>query len=191
MPATKPDYITELTYAVSGEPTAPHPYFTCDMTQTVNKEFIWALTTGQNREDQGASGVTMTFKHPFARIYFQLSNESGSSVTINSITISGEDFYTTGTCTFDGTTSTWSDKDNQGSLGTLAIGIPYIVIPNDYGSSKTITVNATWDEWGTFTTGVTSSPLTINWQAGYSYTYTLTLSKYALNVDVNKYTEQW
>lgn len=191
MPATKPDYITELTYAVSGEPTAPHPYFTCDMTQTVNKEFIWALTTGQNREDQGASGVTMTFKHPFARIYFQLSNESGSSVTINSITISGEDFYTTGTCTFDGTTSTWSDKDNQGSLGPLAIGIPYIVIPNDYGSSKTITVNATWDEWGTFTTGVTSSPLTINWQAGYSYTYTLTLSKYALNVDVNKYTEQW
>lgn len=185
MPASYDDYITGLTYT-----TARRPQFTCDMTQTVNKEFIWALTTGQDREHQGASGVTMTFKHPFARIYFQLSNESESSVTINSITISG-DFYTTGTCTFDGTTSTWSNQGGAGSLGTFAIGTPYIVIPNDYGSSKTITVNATWDEWGTFTTSVTSSALSINWEAGYSYTYTLTLSKYALNVDVNKYTEQW
>ena len=137
----------------------------------------------------------MTFQHPFARIYFKLSDASGTAVKINSITISGDDFYKKAKCTFNGTTSTWSEKDNEtkGSLGTLAIGIPYIVIPNDYGSSKTITVNATWDDW--------SNPVTIsdygtnvdfNWQPGYIYTYNLTLDKYGLKVVIdNKYTEQW
>ena len=193
MPAIKPAYISDITYAVSGSPAVPRPHFTCDMTQTVEKEFIYALATGQNRATN-ITGVNMTFQHPFARIYFQLSSSSGTAVKINSITISGDDFYKKAKCTFNGTTSTWSEKDNEtkGSLGTLAINTPYIVIPKDYGSSKTITVNATWDEWSSFTTNVTSSPLSINWQAGYSYTYTFTLSKYALKVDVvDKYTEQW
>ena len=75
-------------------------------------------------------------------------------------------------------------------MGTLAINTPYIVIPDDYGSN-TITVNATWDEWNSFSTDLTSSALTLDWQAGYSYTYTLTVSKYALKVDTSKYTEQW
>lgn len=189
MPASPDAYITGPTYT-----TARQPQFTCDMTKTVNKEFIYALTLGQDKVHQGADGVTMTFRHPFARIYFQLSSSSGTAVKINSITISGDDFYKKAKCTFNGTTSTWSEKDDEtkGSLGTLAINTPYIVIPNDYGSSKTITVNATWDEWSNFSTSVTSSPLTINWVPGYSYTYTFTLSKYALKVDVvDKYTEQW
>ena len=190
MPASPDDYITEVVYAVDGD-DAPAPYFTCDMTETVDKEFIWALATEQDREHQGASGVTMTFEHPFARIYFKLSDDSGTAVTVNSITISGSDFYKTGTCTFDGTTSDWSSLGGAGFLGTLALNTPYLVIPSDYGSSKTITVNATWDEWSSFTTDVTSSALSINWQAGYSYTYTLYLTKYALKVDVDKYTEQW
>ena len=192
MPASPDAYITDVIYAVNAT-LEPRPYFTCDMTQTVNKEFIYALTTGQDKEHQGSTGVTMTFKHPFARIYFQLSNVSGSHVTINSISISGEDFYKKAKCTFDGTTSTWSEKDDdtKGSLGSLSINTPYIVIPHDYGSSKTITVNATWDDWSNVTTNVTSSPLSINWVAGRSYTYTLTLSKYALKVGIDKYTEQW
>ena len=186
MPATPDAYITGPTYT-----TARQPQFTCDMTETVNKEFIWALATGQDRDHQGASGVALTFKHPFARIYFKLSEASGTAVKINSITISGEDFYKTGTCTFNGTTSTWSSLGGASALGTLSINTPYIVIPNDYGSSKTITVNASWDEWNSFSTDLTSSALTLDWQAGYSYTYTLTVSKYALQVNTSKYTEQW
>ena len=191
MPATKPDYIKTITYAVSGSPATPHPSFTCDMRATVETEFIYALTPGQNRPSN-ISGVNLAFCHPFAKIIFQLSGASGTAVTINSITINGSDFYKKAKCTFDGTTSTWSEKDDdtKGSLGTLSINTPYIVIPNNYGS-KTITVNATWDEWSSFTTDVTSSAVSINWQAGYSYTYTLTLSKYALDVNTSKYTEQW
>lgn len=192
MPATQPTYITAITYAAGA------PSFTCDMRRTVDKEFIWALTTGQNKETNGRDGVTMTFKHPFARIYFQLSEESGTHIKINSITISGSDFYHTGTCTLssDGTTSTstWSNKGGAAALGTLDIDTPYIVIPNDYGSNestKTISVEAEWDDWSKVTKTITSSPLTINWQAGFSYTYTLTISKYGLKVDTSKYTEQW
>ena len=195
MPAAQPAYITDITYAVDG--TTPKPYFTCDMTQAVAKEFIYALAldhdkAGSNSTAQPTPGqVALTFQHPFARIYFQLSSASGTAVTINSITISGEDFYKTGKCTFDGTTSTWSSKGGASSLGALAINTPYIVIPNDYGSSKTITVEAEWNDWSKVTKTITSSPLSINWQTGYSYTYTLTLTKYTLEVDTSKYTEQW
>ena len=202
MPATKPDYISAVTYAVNGTP-APAPYITCAdlpiaLTPTdATKEFIWALTTGQNKAGQGASGVTMNFKHPFARIKFKLSTESGTNVKVNSITI--PTVYRDGTCTLTGTgssaVSTWpSLSDNAGDL--VITGNPatnndmfYLVIPNNYGS-KTLTVNATWSDWSNVTKNVTAS-VAFNWVPGYSYTYTLTLSKYALKVDVTKYTEQW
>lgn len=185
MPATPDSYITGPTYT-----TARQPQFTCDMTETVNKEFIWALVIDQNKAGQGADGVTLTFKHPFTRIYFKLSESSGIAVRVNSITLSGENFYKTGKCTFDGTNSTWSDKGGKSSLGTLAANTPYLIIPDNYGS-QTITVNVSWDEWNSFSTDLTSSALTLDWQAGYSYTYSLTVSKYGLQVDTSKYTEQW
>ena len=202
MPATKPDYVSAVTYAVNGTP-APAPFLTCaNMPITLTpadatKEFIWALTTGQNKAGQGASGVTMNFKHPFARIKFKLSTESGTNVKVNSITIPA--VYRDGTCTLTGTSSTavsaWSSlSDNAGDL--VITGDPatnndmfYLVIPNNYGS-KTLTVNATWNDWSNVTKNVTAS-VAFNWEPGYSYTYTLTLSKYALVVSTEKYTEQW
>lgn len=184
MPASKPDYITDITYT-----TARSPQFTCDMTQTIDKEFIWALTTAQNK-DSNSGTVNLDFKHPFARINFTLSPASGTHVTINSISIDGSDFYTTGTCTFDGSASTWSDKGGSASLGSFSVNVPYLVIPNNYGS-KTITVNATWDDWSNVTKNVSSGAVTIEWLPGYSYTYNLTLREEALIVETTKYTEQW
>ncbi len=196
---SKPSYITSVTYAVNGTP-APAPYFTCTnlpiafTTADATQEFIWALTTGQNKTEQGATGVTMTFKHPFARIKFKLSAASGEHVKVNSITISN--VYRDGVCTIDNTgASIWSALSNN--TGNLVIsGDPatdddaaYLVIPNNYGS-QTLTVNATWDDWSVVTKDVTAS-VTFNWVAGSSYTYTLTLSKYALKVDTNQFTEQW
>ncbi len=182
MPATKPDYITAITYDVSGSPAAPHLSFTCDMTQTIEKEFVYALTTGQNKTDQGTSGVTMTFKHPFTRIIFHLTNTD--NVTVNSISIAG--LFTTGTYTHG---TGWSSTSGSGSLNGV-LDTPYIVIPNNYGS-KTLTVNATWEEWGDDVTADVSASVAFDWAAGTSYTYNLTLSKYALKVDTSKYTEQW
>ena len=204
MPATKPSYVSSITNAIigTGSGNEPQPYFTCanlPLTLTpidATKEFIWALTRGQNKTDN-ASGVTMNFKHPFARIKFKLSAASGTNVTVNSITIPG--VYPNGKCTLAGTgntaTCTWSNLSDS-SNNLIISGTPatnddavYLVIPNDYGS-KTLTANATWSDWSTATKNVSTS-VVFNWEAGNSYTYTLTLSKEGLIVDTSKYTEQW
>lgn len=136
--------------------------------------------------------VALTFKHPFAKVRFVLSAASGTNVKVNSITIPA--IKNNGSFTFDGSTTTWTPNGDYANL--VISGNPatdndavYLVIPNDYGS-KTLTVNATWDDWSNVTTNVSAS-VNFNWTAGYSYTYTLTLSKYALKVDTEKYTEQW
>lgn len=129
MPATKPTYITTgPTYSAPGTPGVPQASFTCsNMPMIYNatatdptagqgsslQEFIWGITIGQNKANQGASGVTMKFRHPFARIKFQLA-ANHPAIQINSITFKG--LKTGGTCTLDATgkdgnyytTSVWS-----------------------------------------------------------------------------------
>ena len=155
------------------------------------RELVLAYTGGQTKSTNSGM-VDLTFMHPFARVCFKLSNASGTNVTVNSITI--PDIKNNGSFTFDGTTTTWTlTGDNadfvlSGNPATDNDAV-YLVIPGNYGS-KTLTVNATWEEWSDVTKNVTAD-VTFNWAVGYSYTYTLTLSKYALTVDTDKYTEQW
>ena len=184
-------YISGLTYT-----TARIPQFTCnDLPTTLSptdatKEFVWALTTDQNKAGQGVSGVAMTFQHPFARVKFKLSAASGTNVTVNRITIPY--VFCDGTYTYGTGWLSWVDNDQDliisGAPATNDDAV-YLVIPKNYGT-KTLTVNATWSDWGTATKDI-SANVDFNWEAGFSYTYTLTLSKEALIVDVNKYTEQW
>ena len=198
-----PTYVSVITYAVNGTPAAA-PYFTCSdlplslTPSDATQEFIWALTTGQNKADQGESGVTMTFRHPFARVKFKKSASSSTNVTVTSITIPA--IYRDGTCTLTGTgntaTSTWSGlSDNDDGL--VITGSPatsddtfYLVIPNNYGS-KTLSVAITWKEWDVVHNETLTAPLDVSWAAGYSYTYSLTITKDDLKVDVEKFTEQW
>lgn len=200
---TSPSYVA-VTYAVAGTPAAAAPHFTCSdlplslTPSDATQEFIWALTTGQNKADQGESGVTMTFRHPFARVKFKKSASSSANVTVNSITIPA--IYRDGTCTLTGTgssaTSTWSAlSDNENAL--TITGSPatsddtfYLVIPNNYGS-KTLSVAITWKEWDVEYSETLTAPLDVNWAAGYSYTYSLTITKNDLKVDVENFTEQW
>jgi hypothetical protein len=109
MPATVPTYITGPTYSVSGTPQAS---FTCTLPMTYDasnteagqgsslQEFIWGITVGQNKTNQGASGVTMKLRHPFARIKFQLA-ANHPDIQINSITF--KSLKTGGTCTLNNT----------------------------------------------------------------------------------------
>ena len=200
---TSPSYVA-VTYAVAGTPAAAAPHFTCSdlplslTPSDATQEFIWALTTGQNKANQGESGVTMTFRHPFARVKFKKSASSSTNVTVTSITIPA--IYRDGTCTLTGTgntaTSTWSGLDDNDD-GLVITGSPatsddtfYLVIPNNYGS-KTLSVAITWKEWDVVHSETLTAPLTINWAAGYSYTYSLTITKNDLKVDIEKITEQW
>ena len=112
MPATAPTYITTgPTYSIVE--SHPQASFTCEnLPMTYNaatpaagqgsslQEFIWGITVGQNKANQGASGVTMKFRHPFARIKFQLA-KNHPAIQINSITFKG--LKTGGTCTLNNT----------------------------------------------------------------------------------------
>ena len=212
MPATKPSYISSISYG-----TARQPQFVCTNLpmgageQDVLKEFVCALTTGRTK-DNSASGVSMKFYHPFARLKFVVS---GPDVTINSVTLSG--LATSGTCTFDGTNSTyidengicnflnsdtsagimptWSSRSGNADLvvnnfdGTTS----YLVIPNTYAAGAIgIAVNATWTSLSNITVNKTATNnAELTWQPGYSYTFTLSLSGDILKVEINKFTEQW
>ncbi len=187
-PYTQPDYITSLNYTYSGGIT-----FTADMTKTHDIEFIYAYLPNQTYTTQTSAGgaLPLTFQHPFARLYFQLSSASGTAVTVNSISISGTDIATTRSYTHSTSSTGWSSVSGSGTLSGMSLNTPYIVIPYSYGS-KTLTVNATWSEWGNEVRANVSANVAFNWAAGTSYTYTLTLSKYALKVETaSTYTEQW
>lgn len=162
------------------------------------QELILAYTEeqdkwGTNTTLQPTAGkVALNFKHPFARVCFKLSEASGTHVTVNSVTVSG--IKNNGSCTFDGSTITWTPTGGATNLvisGTPATGDDcYLVIPQTVGS-VTFTVNATWDDWSEVTKDVSTTVAVGTWAAGTSYTYSLTLSKEALTVDAEKFTEQW
>lgn len=163
------------------------------------QELILAYTEdqdkfGTNSTLQPTPGyVGLTFKHPFARVCFKQSEANSSNVTINSVTVSG--IKNNGTCTFDGSTIVWTPSGDATALtvsGTPATGNDfYLVMPQTFASNLTFTVNATWTDWSNVTKNVSASVNVGSWVAGYSYTYTLTLDKFALTVDAQKFTEQW
>ena len=171
--------------------------------ETETKELIVAYAAEQDKAGTNstlqptAGQVALTFKRPMARVYFRLSAASGTNVTINSVTIAG--IKNNGTCVFNGAanpqTTVWTpsgDATNLVVTGSPATGdTPYLVMPQSFAANLTFTVNATWDDWSDETKDVSASVAVGSWSPGYSYTYTFTLSKYALTVNSEKYTEQW
>lgn len=219
-----PSYIT----AGPSYTTARSPQFTCTNLPmkydssapaadqgTGLQEFVWALVTNQNKAGQGASGVTLNFKHPFARIKFQLK-ENHPDIKINSITLKG--LKKGGVCSFDGTTSTWTNLtpadetvdfvmtlkgdaatfNSNPADATVPIGsysesahqsVDILMVPQDFAGN--ITVNATWIDWGAELTHTVTASVPTTWAAGNSYTYTFTITTTDLIVNTSKYTEQW
>ena len=196
-PFTAPSYITSSDYDAEDGVS-----FTCDMTlasQNSMQEFLVSVLNEQTLAKQTTAGgaLPMVFKHPFALIKFVITEASGTHVKINSVSIA--DLKTSGTCTYNGTAMTWSEQSASNAMtmtivqelkrGGTTETTPFVVIPNNYGS-KTLTVNATWDDWSNVTMDVTAN-VDFNWEPGKIYTYNLTLAKYILIVDTQKYTEQW
>jgi len=198
-PYTAPGYITPEDYSHSTGAS-----FTCDlsslMTNTAQAsmaEYLIAVLPNQTYATQvAASGaLPLEFKHPFALVKFEIAAASGTHVQVNSISIGG--LNTSATCTYNGSTMTWGSHSGSAAmtitqtlkLGGTTVSTPFIVIPNDYGS-MTLTVNGTWDDWSAVTKDI-STTVDIDWEPGYIYTYNLTVTKYALKVDIEKFTEQW
>ena len=206
MPATVPSYITDVS-DVAGQVTyaSGNPQFKCVSLPVTNagqdgiKEFIYALTTNQDKAHEGATGVALNFMHPFARINLKLSANQVKDVTINSITF--KSVKNNGTYTHTGTPDRWAltgsatnivvtlNEDYTVTKEEQLLYAPCLVIPQDWTGA--IEVSATWKEWGEDVSETLTATVPTAWLAGYSYDYVFTISKYDLTVDVSKFTEQW
>ena len=197
MPVVPDSYITSgPTYT-----TARNPQFSCTLPMTHAgqasiTEFVYDLKTGQNKADQGASGVMLNFQHPFARINLQLSSIQ-ETIRINSITLKG--IKKTGSFSHAAIPQWTTSGEADNFVATLnadysandVIG-NYIMIPQTFTGGKIVVeVNATWIDWGEPYDHTISTEVATEWQAGTSYTYTFTITKTDLTVDTSKYTEQW
>ena len=200
-PYAAPSYITSTSYA-----PASGASFTCDVSsymtnaaQADMQEYVMAVLPGQTYAIQAAApgaALPMVLKHPFALVKFVITAASGTNVTVDSITIAG--LYTGGTCTYDGTTMSWAGT-GSGSLvlkglnlhvGETTETVQMMVIPDSY-EAKTLSVRGSWTDWSEVTKHTVTADLDFDWQPGYSYTYNLTVAKYALKVDIARFTEQW
>jgi hypothetical protein len=128
---------------------------------------------------------------------------SHPNITINRITFKTLINY--GSCTFNGTTTSWAltgaatnlEASYTGEYGRKTtsdvaqlIGGPFLVIPQNWTGE--IEVNASWTEWGEAKDNQTlTATVPTNWQPGYSYTYTFTITEFDLKVDIARFTEQW
>ena len=186
MPATIPSYIkdnsdvaSQITYA------AGNPQFKCELPtdQSSVKEFIYAVIENQNK-DTNSGAVSLTFRHPFARIKL-VEGTIGTGVTVNEIRLTG--INNSGSYTHS---TGWSGQSGDATYTVAAFGDTYyLVVPQNWAGD--IEVDISWDNWGETADATLTTTVPTNWEAGHSYTYTFNVSKYALTVNIAKFTEQW
>ena len=193
MPATRPSYISAdpaSTYAVYDDdsddstPDKPNPSFTCSgLSASADKEFIYAVIENQNK-DTNSGAVSLTFRHPFARIKL-VEGTIGTGVTVNEIRLTG--INNSGSYTHS---TGWSGQSGDATYTVAAFGDTYyLVVPQNWAGD--IEVDISWDNWGETADATLTTTVPTNWEAGHSYTYTFNVSKYALTVNIAKFTEQW
>lgn len=185
-------YISDLTYAAT-----PNLTFNCALPMTnaeqadnVLEEFVYDIKNGRNKSNS-ASGVTLSFQHPFARIKLQLSSTQAAihinTITLKSIKNNGSYSHTSGWTPSDPATNLVAtlndDYEADDAIGT------YIMVPQDWAGE--IEISADWKVWDVTKTNTVSATVPTTWAAGHSYTYTLTITETDLIVDTSKYTEQW
>lgn len=194
MPVDPQSYIT----SGPSYTTARHPQFTCTMPmtnagQTSITEFVYDLQINQSKAGQGADGVALSFRHPFAKIALKLSSTQ-ADIVINSITFKTLknhgtfDAYNTGEWSITGDATNFvaeygGTKHANDELGT------FLMIPQTWAGA--IEINATWTDWGEQIAHTLTASVPTTWQPGYSYTYTFTITEFDLRVSTSKYTEQW
>ncbi|MBR1878022.1 MAG: fimbrillin family protein [Paludibacteraceae bacterium] len=200
-PYETPSYIADLTYDTD-EHNVTFACTNLPMTDTEQedlKEFMFAMALEQNKTNVPVAGVSLTFRHPFARIKMQLA-ASHPDITINTITFKtiknngSYDLSASPEWTLSGDATNLVFGDTTAftlNVAAQQIGNDLIVIPQEWAGE--IEVNASWNDWGdtpvAHALSTTVSPIT--WQAGYSYTYTFNISPEDLTVNVNNFTEQW
>ena len=191
---------TGPTYSYSG---GRQVSFTCtdfpvtSVGQSSLTEFVYALAANKNQSNS-AGGVELRFQHPFALINLQLA-ANHPDVTIHSITF--QTVKNNGTYSYTGGWYPSGDAANlvwtinqifNNNTSAQPIGISFLVIPQIW-TGGVIVVNADclfWGEKKNYPSLTTTVPT--DWQPGYSYTYTFSISPDDLKVGTtSQFTEQW
>lgn len=203
-PYTGASYIKELNC------TSPNVTFNCVNLPMTNagqednalEEFVYDIEPGLSKENS-ASGVSLSFKHPFAKIKLQLS-ASHPDIQINKITFKSiknngsydhngspkwtlDGVATDLVLTFTGDAANFNGNATEAPL--TQIGPTFLMIPQEWAGA--IEVNATWTDWGDQLAHNVTASVPTTWAPGYSYTYTFTITETDLIVDTSKFTEQW
>lgn len=197
MPATIPTYIADMsdvgqqvTYA------ARNPQFKCvNLPMSVSgqssiSEFIYGLVEGRTKENS-PYGITLTFQHPFTRIYLNWANYDHSAITNLSIKLkniknNGSYSHSGGwSLTGDATDFTTTTLNEYGAANPVAC----LMVPQNWAGK--IEIEADWIDWGENFTHTLSTTVATNWEAGHSYTYTFTITPREVLVNTEKFTEQW
>lgn len=191
--AYKPN-VTSYASVPSYNGTAPSFTATLPMTaaeQDGITELILAFTPNQSKA-ANAAGVSLNFLHPFTKIIMKLSSTQTNihidkiifksikkvgTYTHNSGWALSEDAAVNFEASLDG------DYEANADLGT------YLMIPQNWAGA--IEIQATWTDWGEPFLHHLYSTVPTNWAAGYSYSYTFTITQFDLRVDTVKFTEQW
>lgn len=163
--------------------------------QSTLQEFVYAYKTAQDKASQGASGVTLAFRRPFAQLSFQVK-AAHQAIHINTITF--KNIKRNGTFTHNApeaspsVPSAWATSGNNADLvitvgvdlaaGAIysasqltSFGLPFLVIPQSYTATNQIEINLQRPTGSTAETITVSNPISA-WEAGKSYTYSLDLS---------------
>lgn len=180
---------------------------------TVQADILVAKTvTGQNKTNNGTSGVSMTFHHALAQIVITAKvNEGAPKTQINSITLNNTcQGATLAASTLDNTPSfVWTDptytstgiplsgtglldKDLT-STEVKATGVLVVPVTEQVSAKYTITVNYDLgsNEGLTYTTNLLSddSDKISSWEAGKKYVYNLTIS--ATEIKITPIVTDW
>ncbi len=207
--------ISDLSYN-----TADGPSFNCTLPMTNagqdNKhEFIYAVTAGQNMQNQEGStvigdvskgereeikAVKLEFKHPFAIVYLKLKR--GYRMTLNEISFNGLKYK--GSYKHN---SGWDLNDDNGNLvisigkripqdinyGNVFAG-PFLVLPQDLTNIKMgikgVRANENNSNLDVSDKSISTSEVT-KWEAGKAYTYSLDLGDNAEEVLFEIVVEPW
>ena len=205
MPASAPSYITDNSDVASQVSyVARNPQFKCkNLPMTYDsaspsagqgsglQEFVYALVTDQNKTTPGASGVSLNFQRPFAKINLQLSSTQADihidKITFKNIKNNGSYTHSSGWTTSGANTNLVltldDDYEANDEIGT------FIMVPQAWAGQ--IEVVATWTDWGEDLPHTLTATKATTWVAGTSYTYTFTIKETDLIVDAEKFTEQW
>lgn len=184
LPLEKPSYMSEPSYSYS---SGQKFSFTCTMPVTSAtqgsgiKEFVYAFAANQSKSTNSGN-VDLTFHHPFARIILAEGTIDGE-VTVTGITLNSIKYNETFS---SGNSPRWTSAGSTANFTADGFGGPFLVIPQSWPGS--IDVNITRSG----IPDVLSTTVATEWEAGYSYTYTINVSGgLIINVGTDKYAEQW